>query len=544
MSLQYPDLAELTQAEVESVQAELAERLAERFPAVELGHGVVHDVVLHLASVLVAAERRVVEKLRQSSSLAAVAADPTLADDDVVDGILANFRVERLAGAAARGLATIVLDGPVPTVIPAGAVFQSQAASFVAERAFAARLSDAGVSGPDDRALRPLGDGRYAFTIPLVAQDVGLVGMIRRGTPLTPSITVPRFSSAYAEVDFSGGAGRETNADLVARLRSGLASRAWAGRAAVDALARSRPEFSRILQTSIVGHGDAEMRRDRHPGLPIGLGGRVDVYARTAELPLAVSLTKQASLVSSTSDGSVWQFGIGRDESPGFYMVDWVGDEDTPRANAGLEVVQDTRQIDVTNLSWAPELPRVEDAGFSRYQAAVIRVRDPRPAAAGVTTRPLVVVVRGLPLLAELQDFLGGRDVRNPGGDVLVRAPVPCFLSLSFDIATRGGVSTVAAPPIAEAVAGHVNRLGFPGRLLASQLIEVVHRQLPDGAAVDSLDMFGRIWRPDGTVSYLRDPLQQRLEIPDDPTHGVSPRTVAFLLDPADVAVTVRPSGD
>jgi hypothetical protein len=39
-----------------------------------------------------------------------------------------------------------------------------------------------------------------------------------------------------------------------------------------------------------------------------------------------------------------------------------------------------------------------------------------------------------MPLIAELQDFLSSRDVRARAADVLVRAAVPCFTKISFQV--------------------------------------------------------------------------------------------------------------
>ena len=142
-----------------------------------------------------------------------------------------------------------------------------------------------------------------------------------------------------------------------------------------------------------------------------------------------------------------------------------------------------------------------------------------------------------MPLLADIQTLVGGRAYRSAAGDILVKAPIPCFLSLSFTIQLKQGQATPDTGEIKTQLARTVNRYGFTGRLPASLLSDVIHNHLEDVAAVSSVDMFGRIRRPDLTYKYIRD--TETLIVPDEPENMLSGRTVAFLLDPNDIAVSV-----
>jgi hypothetical protein len=548
MDLSITGLLSLDQDQVDQAEQQLIEALQEAFPEADLRGGVLDDVVLHLGAVIQAAFRqRVVDPLRRSSSLLAIAQDPTLADDDTVDRVLSNFLIARQPGEAAAGQITVIFDSPAPATIPAGAVYTAGAARFASTAAWAGRVDAATVSSDTDRVLRPMGDGTYAMTVPVTALEAGSSGTLRRGTRLVPEVRPPHFVAAYAEGDFSGGYDPESNADLLRRLQEGIAAKAWSNRVTIDAMIRAQAPFARVLQTSVVGAGDPEMIRDRHTIFPVSLFGRCDLYARTAALPLSVTLEVECTLVSRTAQAapcpvaSTWQFSLGRDVVPGFYLVDRVAPPGASPSDSGYAIVDDVRGIDTSGGAWAPDIEDWTEAAYSPYQATTIRFVDtdtPTEDLVEGTSRAIYAVsVLAMPQLAELQAFIGGRDVRGPGGDVLVKAPIPCFLSVGFDVRKRATVTVPDVGIIAAAVASWVNTRGFAGQLHASGVAAVATAFLPDGAALSAIDLFGRIRRPDGTWSHVRS--DEVLVVPHEPWAMVGPRTVAFILDPVDVAISV-----
>jgi hypothetical protein len=541
VDLYVDNLTDLDPDLVDQVQQELIQKLQEAFPEADIGRGVLHDVVLHLMSVLGAALETRYDRLRRAQSLWAIEQDPTLADDATVDAVLSNYRITRQLGAAATGQMTVVIDAAVPVTIPAGATYGAGGVAFAPERAYAARTSAATVTSDTDRVLRPLGDGTYAFTIPIRALAVGTRGALRRGARLEPEVRLPHFVAAYAEGDFSGGWDPESNADLVRRLQEGIATRAWSNRASIDALIRADDRFARILHTAIIGFGDPEMTRDRHTVFPIALGGRCDLYARTAQVPLSTTLTIACTFVRRTAAGTVWQFSLGRADLPGFYLIDRVAPIDAAPTDSGYALTSDIRGFDLTGMDWAPDIEDPVEAAYSAYQTGTFQFLDTDADTAdlveNVTLRDYAVAVAHMPQIGDLQAFIGARAVRAPGGDVLVKAPVPCFTSISFVIGKRATVSAPPLEPIRAAVVELVNTLGFAGRLHASSIAGVVRDYLPAGAVLTGLDLFGRIRRPDGTWRPIRSP--EALVVPAEPELLMTPRTVVFILDPADVAIDV-----
>jgi hypothetical protein len=86
------------------------------------------------------------------------------------------------------------------------------------------------------------------------------------------------------------------------------------------------------------------------------------------------------------------------------------------------------------------------------------------------------------------------------------------------------------------AVADYVNTTGFPGRLFAAKILEVIGNFLGSSVYVQYVDMRGEILSPDGRVVHLHS--TQVLEIPDDYENMMTGRTVVFYLDPEDVVVS------
>lgn len=535
------DLTALDADAVDAMQSELEAAVTARFPKLDIRHGVLHDLVLHLHALLMSAQRAEIEALRVSSSLGAVAANPDAASVETVDALLSNYRTVRRSSGNATGIAVITVDRTVPVVLAAGASFSDGTTTYVTSRTYVARTVGSVASpGVGDRVLTPLGNGTYAFAIPVTATTPGPVGSIRRGTALIPSAPPPGFTSAYAESDFTGGIEAETNAALISRLQAGLAAQVWGGRINIDAMIRAQSEFAGISSLSIVGYGDPEMLRDRDALFPVSVGGKCDIHARTASLPLEVSATLTATYLSVSSSGSIWQVSIPRDMAPGFYTVTQIRRPSSAADTAGYEVVEDVRSADTTGTVPAVSLTAV-DAAYSRFQSAVIRFLDTDTVVTGLTpgvsTAQYVVSAAGMPLLADLQTFLTARDRRPVGGDVLVRGPVPCFVRAEFEIRRRSDADAPNLPAVVAAIASAAAVVGFSGRLETAPLLDAAASVLPEGCTIGGAGLFGRLRQPDGNWVYLRS--SDALVIPNDPESGVSTRTVIFFLDSRSIVCSV-----
>lgn len=548
MALKISSLSELDAELVSQLQAEFEQLVRERHPEIALERGVFHDLVAYFAGgISGAANQTEVDRLVRSSSLLAIEADPALADPTYVDRVMSNYRITRKAGAQAVGEIEIRVAADVTVVVPANIRFQANGLYFTGDDAYTARPVGSTVTAANDRVLTPVGDGTYSFSINATASDVGEAYNLRRGTVMTPDSFPANFVNAIASTDFKGGADVELNAELLARLQEGIAAKVMQGRINIQALLKEQTQFANIAAVSIIGHGDAEMMRDQHGICPISGGGRLDIYARTDKLPRRVALTKSATLVQKLAAGGVWQLTLSRDDLPGFYDVTQIILPDDPVDTAGFAITEELRSFDMSadTLPVQPDLVSIDEAYFTKYQTAVIRFLDTATETPTLTVnqsrQDYRVVLRGMPLIRELQDFCMDWRWRNLAADIAVKAAVPCFLSINFDI-QKGPESTAPdTAAIRSALVAAINNLGFPGQVHASLVAEVVHGFLTSRQALGAISLHGRILKPTGGTRVIRS--HDVLQIPDDPANLVTGYTTTFILEESDIGISVVTGG-
>lgn len=544
MAIKLATLTTLEQEDVDAKRTLLISRLQEYDPSLYLKRGALHDLLVQLHAVLLTATQDLIDQVRRSSSLDAIVKDPKLADDDIVDDVLSSLGLTRRKGTAATGQVTIVLSALVPVTIQEGATFVAGGQVFASDSAFSARTDKANVILETDRLIEPQGDDNYAFTIDVTAAEVGAGGRLARGTAVAPDAAIPSFVRAYASDAFSGGTSEETNKELAARQAAGLSARTTASRTSISGLVADTEDFEDV-KVSVVGYGDAEQQR-YHSIFPVSFGGRVDVWVMPQVYPASVTLTKKATLVGSEDSHGIWQCSIGRDDAPGFYEVSKVF-IDGAEEEAGYEVITDTRGVNITADDDIDLIPDIDSANpvegaYSRFQtASVIKFVDTDTDISNLTvgksTASYEVVVSAMPLISELQEFLGGTSVMPAASDILVRAAVPCFLSINLTIEKQAGEDDPDAADIKADVVEAVAKIGFAGRLSVGTIAQAVQGNLSGKQTLAGVDMIGRIRRPDGTTKYIRS--GSLLSVPDEPAKLVSQKTVAFLLTAADVDVTI-----
>ncbi len=547
MGIEITSLKDVPEDDVLQAQDELVQLVQEQNPTIEARIGVLRGLLLNPAGLLQAKNREEIDRLVQSLSLKAIEADPTLADEETVDNVLSNWGITRKEGAKAAGSVTIVLSSSVTTAIGSGAIFEADGQTFVSDSAFVGKAEAATIQNDTDRLMQLLDDGTYAFVVDVTAEDVGEEANLRRDTPVTLQSPPLNFVKAYATDDFVSGRSTETNQEMLARQQEGISGKASSNRVSMNGMLRANEDFADVLATSIIGFGDPEMLRDQHAIWPMSMGGRVDWYCRSSALPVRQQLTLSASLIEKTSDGfGVWQLSVGRDVYPGFFEVRSILLADDAEAEGTFEILSDTRAIDLTGNIFRPDIVDVEEAVYSRFQASVIRFQDSATLTADLTlgdTQDYSVELIGVPQIGDIHDYVAARDQRHAAADILVKAPMPCFVQVSFTINQQAGEDDeISTDGIKTALASAVNRIGFTGRLPVSTLIDVIHGFLPESASLANMDVLGRIRQPDGEPIWIRS--SEALLVPSRPEVMVSPQTVQFFLEPADIAISLAVVGE
>lgn len=527
---------------VTSAINEVVQRIQEDNPTLDVSRGVFYELLVYYHSILATRQDTLINDYRRARSLLALEQDPDLADTDLVNDVLSNFRLDRKAGTLARGTIAIILSDDITVTFGRGAIFEAQGLQYTTTEVYTAKAEAAQVNTTTDRLITATADGRFMFTLEVEAVAEGANYNLDKGTLIVPSSPPPTYVTSYATIDFTSGIAAETNTEVLKRLQEGIAAKTLSNRVNMAAFLRGVEAYSRVVGMSIIGYGDAEMLRDKHSIFPVAYGGRVDWYVRSENLPTTVQLTRTATrLAEDNNTAPVWQIALDRDAAPGFYEVRAVRPKGTSSISGTLPILSDTRSYDLTTTDFVPDIISAEEAAYSRYQTAILKFRDTTQSISAYSfgaTLEYDVDVTYMPLIADIQTTVSSRDVRHYGADCLVKAPIPCFVQISFIIYKQANEATPDSAAIQLAVSTAINSIGFVGRIYASKIQDAVHGYLSSNSSVGSIDIFGRIRYPDGTTQYIRGP--ELIQVPADTAKMVSHRTVQFFCRPEDVFVNIE----
>ena len=537
---------ELDENEVTQNAALLRAHLAERLPNVNVSPGTVfNDLLITPAAIIHTMNQAIASKVIDSGSLVRVQADPTLISDEaVVERVLGNFNLTRRTGSVAGGQAVIVITDASGVVPLSGTmIFEAAGQRFRPVVGFVGVANESMVNNPDvERVITAREDNNFQFTVDLVAVDAGVNGNIAAGTQftITPALSVTVLET-YAASDFAGGTDTESIANVTARLPELLAAPGSGDRLSIKALIRNT--FPTVLDVGVIGTGDPEMQRGLGNILGIRQPGYVDVYVRSRSSPLRTTVGKTAMLVDPIN--GMWRMSFDREEYPGLYRVD-IRRTDSDPLDTPLAISDISRGVDLTVVDDVDYVPPLlpSEGGFSRYQTLDIDFIDLRSQAtltAGDTGNYAVTVTH-MPSIDVISDWLVNRERRPIGTHFLVRAALPCVVSVGLRIHRSFRDAPIAQSTIDEiktAITGVINAIPFPNaRLDASQIIHAAQSIVTGNSRVlTPIDLRGNILFPSGESLSIFN--RDALVIPNRPEVGCSPRTCRFMADPTNVTIEV-----
>ena len=542
MAIEFPSLTGLSQEKVEQARALLVQSLREKSPSLEFRRGVIHDIIIHLESVIHAAQETYADKFRKSGSIKEISADPSIADNTLVDAVLSNFLITRKVSNKSTGSIIIKITDPILLVVAQGSSFTYLGKSYSVTSSFATKINALDVSFPTDRLLNYTGDGYYSFTVDVQSDDVGEVFSLPQGSPLSPNFTVPGFISAHALNDFFSGKAEETNKELLLRLKDGITSDGFSNKSAIASLIKKN--YPTVMDVAAIGFGDPEQIR-YHGIMPISEGGKLDLYIKSEGIPANINIDVSAVLIGFRVEGEIWQASIPASKAYNFYDIVRVVKK-AEEANFGVAngygVLSISRSYDVTSSGdkFVPEIEKPAEGSFSKYQTATVTFLDTdNEGVSPLGTRAnYSLTLRYQRNVKEIQDFLNSPTVRPMSFDVLVKGAIPLDLKLAIIISNRDSSYVVDTSVISYAVSSYVNNLKMNQPLYKSDVIAVIHSLLESDQSVVSVDMRGKLTYPNGTVKYINAP--DVLTIPNDTQNMVTSRTTAIFLNKSDVTVVVK----
>ena len=545
MSLQLSKLDDISAERVAAITGMLSGLIQEKYPEIDLRRGVFHDLVLYLNGTLHALLQENIDRVLSANSLLKITTDPSLADTDIVDQVLSNYNLTRDSGSYSTGGVAFVLATPETTKFLAGTAMTAGETTYTLRATYTVTSSAVAALDDTNRVMTPIGNGTYVVTLPATATTTGVAGNIKAGTSFLSTTVLDNVLSIYAATDFTGGRAAAANADYLKQVKSGLTAKTVGGRASYEAFLRAQPNLENILHVSVVGAGDPEQKRDQHSVIPISGGGRVDVYVQTTAQAQKIIHNVQATFIGSSATGTLWQINIDRELAPGYYYFLGVSPSGNAAIDANLfEIKNDYRVTNLYEIGFTPDIQNYIESAYSRYQAGYIVFDDVDTPSFGLTpymsTKLYRLVSVSMPLIRDVDSALTSRENRPRGTDILVKAAVPCFTRVAINISSADlvDIPVTTLNQMKYDVVTAIQNVGFAGQLHASTLVTAVSKYLSANQAINLIDMFGKIRRPDGEWRYIRD--SSVLKIPYDPEHMVTGRTTVFLagIDDIEIATT------
>jgi hypothetical protein len=510
----------------EIILATLANIVNEYDPTVDTGPGPVRSMLLSPATRLIEyiedAVSAVIERY-DLSQLSQITDEATLID------IANRYGVVRNVAGIASGVVTVVLDASFPVVIPAGTLITSQGGDYVTPTSYVFRTSFSSVINSNDRLLIQNADGTYSANITVNAVQPGSVANLTRGQTLTLADAIPHVIDLYAAQDFTGGEDLDTGSSLLEKISNSLVKPGTESAFSIKSLIQHSTAFPATVAVSVVGAVDQELRRDKLNALGVG-GGMADVYVRTRKGPSTIQITKTATLVSEINGIKTWKVKISKDDFPGWWDIV----EIISANNQQADLISETRYVELSpeQGQLTPYIPDPSFGIYSAFQVAdvVVETSD------AVVSDSFVLSLRGMPDIANIQRLLGSRDFRAVGGDLLVKAPIPCFVSINIEIEQTSTSAVIPADvDFITKVVDTVNSTGFIGKLYASNIAEAI---AGFGYTVTKVTMLGTTYLSDG--SQRKSVSEFFIEAPVVYPAQTSWRTVIFVTSPDQVSITKR----
>jgi hypothetical protein len=573
MAIKVDSVSNLDPAAVAENEQFIVQLISEQFPELDItSASILRQLLIRPSGILSTVQDTEADRLQRSTSVLAVQSDPNLADQSIVDALMSNYQIERGVGTAVTGDLAVVVDTLLASTVTAGTVFTYDGRTFQTVRNIYVYTTASLVVDSDARLLQARADGNYWFTLPVV-EIISGGAAVPISAEFSTEAAITGFVSASAASEFAAGTSDETNEAMISRYAEGIAATAAADRTSISRIIRSA--FPSVQDISVIGSGDPEMVRDTHNIFGISSGGKVDVYVRTASTPPTFTMPI-IFVPDSLIDPSVMDpFYTGAYTTargmitipptlvPGFYRAE------APAELVGIpmtltEALSRGIYIDA-DATFTPVFSADSDARYTPYQGAakiLMTLLNYSPTrgyknTGGASTLytmngeadwrsltdlsasdwVLPIRLRYVPYLNDIQTFMNDRG--RQASDLVVKAPHPCFVSVSV---TVGYNASTTPPDIAEiktVISATINALKFSEPALqGSFIVDAISDAFSNAYAILPVTLSGIIYLPDMTQVSTTSNIS--LTVPDYPALGVSRRTTAFYCYPENITVTLQ----
>lgn len=508
----------------------LAAFISQNYADIETGPGsVISELLIKLAAALQNEQYNNIATLNQGKSISSVMDSTTDSYSPVMDLIASNYNTIRSTGVQVSGKLKITVDRINNYSFNAGFVFTQPALNLNYTLINSVRVSTTPTTALNEVQLYE-SQGFYYFILDVMAESVGPEYQVASGTVFTVAAEnrLTGFVSATAYGNFTSGKAPETDKELIGKIKSNLGNTRFESAAGIAN--NFGKTFAGFQSLSVCGANDAEMVRSKQNALGISTFGKADVYVRSSMGPETLKIKKSATKTAENT----WVMAIANADVPGFYDITAILPI-IPNVNLGGTLVR-TKPIEF-DFSFYPgqrnnEILLASEARFTKYQTAVITFTyADSPSSPIGTTENFSVQATYQPDILEMQDLLLQDTTRLACADYLVKAAIPCDVTLKINLVKKRTTDTFESlnlQQLKKDIFTYVNTLPFGEALYASNIVNICHNY--DIKHVDlPVFMIGVITCPDNTNIIIED--TDVLTIPQAIEKGVSPKTTLYFIN-------------
>lgn len=506
--------------------------IEQSFPEVETGPGsAISELLLKLAAQIQNTQYNTITALSQGSSIKAVLDSSDAATySPIIDLIASNYNTVRSLGIKVTGKIKVSVSQSVGYTFRPGLTFTQPSLGLNYTLTSDVRVSPKPAVSLGELQLYT-DNGLYYFILPVTAEFEGPAYQLSSGTILDVLDTsfISNFVKAEAYGNFASGKSPETDKELVANIRHRLGNSRLT--TATGIANRFNSVFPGFQTLSVCGANDPEMTRSKNNVIGISTFGKADVYVRSSLGPESKEIVKVAT---KTADNT-WKVSLKNTDIPGFYEIKSILPV-TPVLNLGGTLTL-ASPVYYTTAYYAGErtneISTKADSRFTKYQAAEFTFTyTETPTVAVNSEAEFKITATYQPNILEMQNLLLQDDERLACADYLVKAAIPCMVSLNIGLVKKRATDTYNSlnlQGLKKDIFTYINTIPFGSELHASNIVDICHNY--DIKRVDlPVTMIGQIICPDGGVPItLTD--TDALAIPYNLPRGVSPKTTLYFID-------------
>lgn len=503
--------------------------IGESFPNADISPGsVLNELLIKLAATVQNPINNDIQTLAQTSNITAALESPTDTYSDIVTGLASNYGVVRNSGNKSLGKVKVTVNSADTLYLQAGFLFTQPVINLDYVTTLNYRITTTPQTTSDIQLTQQsAGSSLYYFVIPVEAVAIGPEYQLTDQTSIDVKVTdsITGFVNAKAYGNFTSGTALETDKELITRFRNGLSNKTLLNKVSMQS--KISELYPNLVDLSVVAAADPEMTRSKQNLLGISTLGAVDVYVRTA---LGLETTTMTKTATKTAEG-VWTMSFTHNDTPGFYRV--ISILPTEQSLTGSLLFTISYDYNNSVFSTTNLVNNKYEGRFSKYQTAtaVIQFEEADYGLLSSNIGDSVsfdVLVTNQPNITALQDLFLDPTERILCADYLVKAMLPCFVTVDLKIERKDTYTTFPVDLLKQDIFTYINRLKFGEDIQVSKIIDICHNYNVKKVHLP-IKLSGEIYTNHSTTINITS--KDSLTIPNNYPMGVSKKTTAFVAN-------------